>query len=278
MNGNGARVKHRSPQSRGEGSLEHGHGMVSLSGSVATPSSQRLQRRQRGNNQDADAPPMFYIIALLSFFLFLRSTSSPNVDEIVDVVAARVTSKVVDEVMARLNNQQTKAKVQLSPTSPNTSPEIGMPISITMTPAERQSKFGGFFSRSVETKAQSGGSYKDYGPHAVLSLPNYQEMLDNRRQCLDAIRSRHKRALADIMGSMTIPKVLLVDPAYHRNVGDSMLTRGEHAFFESYGWSIEKDSVYECDMIQGNGLTKSCNDVLPRLPEDVKVAFWHAGG
>jgi hypothetical protein len=52
-----------------------------------------------------------------------------------------------------------------------------------------------------------------------------------RHECIAKIRARHEQLLAPLVTpSAGHPHALLVDPAYHENVGDSMLTFAEHAF------------------------------------------------
>ena len=155
--------------------------------------------------------------------------------------------------------------------------------------------------------------------------------LQRRHECIAAIRKRHDEILGPlflttapivshqleeeeedhlprrIAASITRPrlkKVLLVDPAYHKNVGDHMITLGEMAFLQRMGYATtattrprETNSgenlnaaVYEeCTYIQGGPFLPLCDDFLLKRQqqqhENVSsssfspgVALWHGGG
>jgi exopolysaccharide biosynthesis predicted pyruvyltransferase EpsI len=100
-----------------------------------------------------------------------------------------------------------------------------------------------------------------------------------RHQCIEKIRQRHSTALGPFMDSSDNRRVLLVDPAYHRNVGDHMITLGELEFMKRVGYGAETQS--QCHYIQAGGVVPHCNDVINKQnPAQVSLplALWHGGG
>jgi exopolysaccharide biosynthesis predicted pyruvyltransferase EpsI len=81
-------------------------------------------------------------------------------------------------------------------------------------------------------------------PTAIRLHDARSAFVKKRHQCVEAIRNRHK-VISDLLkpflpqiikdGSQYHPKVILVDPAYHANVGDHMLTLGEFVFLRGLG-------------------------------------------
>lgn len=109
-------------------------------------------------------------------------------------------------------------------------------------------------------------------PKSIELFSSKDPVVNLRHKCLAAIRARH----VDFYKSV-FPKgqILLVDPAYHSNVGDHMLTLGEHQFIKRMGLK----PPLECDYIQAGGFVPRCSEYLwMKLPKDVSVAMWHAGG
>jgi hypothetical protein len=81
----------------------------------------------------------------------------------------------------------------------------------------------------------------------------------------------------------------LVDPAYHTNVGDHMLTLGEIEFLQRHG--IQKQNVAQCHYLQAAWFVPTCSSLLLTLNSNANhhdnrsrnsstssVALWHAGG
>lgn len=81
-----------------------------------------------------------------------------------------------------------------------------------------------------------------------------------RHECLKHIRTRQAQVLNDL--DRTTPP-LLIDPAYHRNVGDSMITYGERSFL---------GSVDECRYVQAHASMPACRD------DGQHSLWWHGGG
>ncbi len=93
-----------------------------------------------------------------------------------------------------------------------------------------------------------------------------------RHKCLASIRARHVNFYKSVFPE---GQILLVDPAYHSNVGDHMLTLAEHQFIKRVGLK----PPLECDYIQAGGFVPRCSEFLwMKLPKDITVAMWHAGG
>ena len=121
----------------------------------------------------------------------------------------------------------------------------------------------------------------------------------NRWHCLQHIRQRQDDVLfsqtKNILGSMDGAAVL-VDPAYHANVGDHMISVAEQVYLqrhhlqppppntESSSSSTEMriPRIDECSYFQAGPWAEPCSDVLTRTTTttttDPKFAFWHGGG
>jgi exopolysaccharide biosynthesis predicted pyruvyltransferase EpsI len=70
--------------------------------------------------------------------------------------------------------------------------------------------------------------------------------------------------------------VLLVDPAYHANVGDHMLTLGELEFLQRP--MQQPTPIDQCYYVQAGGFYPVCTDVYTDSTDQPKLALWHAGG
>jgi exopolysaccharide biosynthesis predicted pyruvyltransferase EpsI len=140
---------------------------------------------------------------------------------------------------------------------------------------------------------------------------------NHRHQCIQAIRNRHTTLLAELFPTHSHhpPRLLLVDPAYHSNVGDHMLTLGELVFIKNtlYHSTNKKNQdddptqqglPSQCHYIQAGGFYPSCTEVIttttnnqqqeqgPNNKKDhhhsnspnnydydcYEYAMWHAGG
>jgi exopolysaccharide biosynthesis predicted pyruvyltransferase EpsI len=100
-----------------------------------------------------------------------------------------------------------------------------------------------------------------------------------RHQCIEKIRQRHSATLGPFMDARDNRRVLLVDPAYHRNVGDHMITLGELEFIKRLGYAAETQS--QCHIVQAGEFVPRCNVVINQeYPAQVAqpLALWHGGG
>ena len=68
------------------------------------------------------------------------------------------------------------------------------------------------------------------------------------------------------------PPLLLIDPAYSFNVGDSLIVYGELVLMERLGYSNHT----ECNIFQSQGFSRNCEN-FTHLP-DGGMAWWHGGG
>ena len=66
--------------------------------------------------------------------------------------------------------------------------------------------------------------------------------------------------------------LLLVDPAYHSNVGDTLISYGELALIERMGFKNHT----ECHIAQSLGRSKACGDF--QQFEDNSLALWQGSG
>jgi exopolysaccharide biosynthesis predicted pyruvyltransferase EpsI len=100
-----------------------------------------------------------------------------------------------------------------------------------------------------------------------------------RHQCIEKIRERQSAALGPFMDASDNRRVLLVDPAYHRNVGDHMITLGELEFMKRLGYAANTQS--QCHYVQAGEFVPHCDVVIyqPNPAQAVQpLALWHGGG
>jgi exopolysaccharide biosynthesis predicted pyruvyltransferase EpsI len=100
-----------------------------------------------------------------------------------------------------------------------------------------------------------------------------------RHKCIEKIRQRQSATLGPFMDASDNRRVLLVDPAYHRNVGDHMITLGELEFIKRLGYATERQS--QCHLVQAGEFVPDCNGVINQQnPAQVAqpLALWHGGG
>ena len=96
--------------------------------------------------------------------------------------------------------------------------------------------------------------------------------------CIVSIRRRHLHELKDVFRrpQFQAHPILLVDPAQHENLGDTLLVLGEIEFLNAMGWG--ERSVHECGVTQAKAAPR-CPAVLnASAPGMYKLALWHAGG
>jgi len=97
--------------------------------------------------------------------------------------------------------------------------------------------------------------------------------VDKWNHCLNSIQKRILQAFSDKFTDKSLNKypVLLVDPAYHGNVGDNMLNYGELVLMEYFSRNNT-----ECGVFQSMRKNVYCD----RFDDfkDNSLAMWHAGG
>lgn len=72
---------------------------------------------------------------------------------------------------------------------------------------------------------------------------------------------------------------MLVDPGYHDNVGDNLVTYGEYRFLNKLGYSNRQ--IIECHLSSTKShMSTRCDDTefLAKTRESTQIAVWHAGG
>ena len=106
-----------------------------------------------------------------------------------------------------------------------------------------------------------------------------------RHQCLKAVRKKHLHTFKTLIRTETTstnnPTVVLIDPSYHPNVGDHMLTLGELKLLENI--SQLQFPTIQCHYSQAQSFVPGCNEILDHIGREFKthkkkIALWHAGG
>jgi exopolysaccharide biosynthesis predicted pyruvyltransferase EpsI len=134
-------------------------------------------------------------------------------------------------------------------------------------------------------------------PPSLTSHPPQPIQLDwssnPRHACLYEIRKRHTSLLGPYFPpSESTPQhrqpqqhtILLVDPAYHSNVGDHMITLGELAFLPTTSRDHQqRRDIYQCSYVQAGTYAPPCAEEIPRHCHAAAVAapttaVWHGGG
>ena len=118
-------------------------------------------------------------------------------------------------------------------------------------------------------------------PLAIPLFQNSEPAIIQRHTCIQRIRQRH----VDLLGPwIAVPQppqkehVLLVDPAYHANVGDHMLTLGELQFLNHSLPAFMMEPT-QCHYVQAGGFFSTCTEVIRSSKRNInKIALWHAGG
>lgn len=95
-------------------------------------------------------------------------------------------------------------------------------------------------------------------------------------RCIRQIETRQVDVLSDILSRKHNKKypLLLIDPAYHDNIGDNLQVLGELKYFIKFGWGA--NTINTCNIAQGDGRIRSCHDFSNFTKS--RVAIWHAGG
>ena len=113
-------------------------------------------------------------------------------------------------------------------------------------------------------------------PKSIPFMSASEPFIRVRHTCIKAVRDRQNQIFQKVLGQEPV-EILLVDPAYHSNVGDHMLTVGELEMIET---SLNLPKPEQCYYIQAGGFYDVCTKVVRRSGPDAtnKVAMWHAGG
>jgi exopolysaccharide biosynthesis predicted pyruvyltransferase EpsI len=112
-------------------------------------------------------------------------------------------------------------------------------------------------------------------PTPIRLMETNDPTIKQRHKCISAIRKRQQAFFQDFFENNT--EVLLVDPAYHSNVGDVMLTIGELQLIQG---TMQQEPPKQCHYIQSNHFYPLCDPTIRALEGNNRhhLALWHAGG
>lgn len=139
--------------------------------------------------------------------------------------------------------------------------------------------------KSFEAKFTTSTQLPDTIPlYSVQSSPILQ-----RHTCIAKIRERHQQAYAPYIKERIHDndRALLVDPANHKNVGDSMITLAELTLLEKLGYNrIDGPAplVKQCRYWQAQKPMEHCEDAMlnwaisPSSQQYPTPALWQGGG
>lgn len=137
--------------------------------------------------------------------------------------------------------------------------------------------------------------YKSRAPPSIpLLKPGIPDYQTARHECIQSIRERQLKLFrpwivdpGDAVNDQE-ESAILIDPAFHSNVGDHMLVLGEHAGMKMFGYP----KIAECGYGQAMGYAPRCEHSSFLDPHAIpleqrqeksngkynKLALWHAGG
>ena len=103
------------------------------------------------------------------------------------------------------------------------------------------------------------------------SLPVF---VQHRHTCISHIRKTHFRTLGLYLRSDT-NRTIYLDPAYHENIGDTMLSMATHWFFAQLN-----QETMPCHCLQALVNHPTCDEHLfdKAQAQNYRVAAWHPGG
>lgn len=135
----------------------------------------------------------------------------------------------------------------------------------------------------VEEKVRAESSPFTSSPPERIPLDTQGHV---RHRCLQSIRRQHETLLHNYVASAA--SILLVDPAYHSNVGDHMITLGELSLITS---TVDEDPartippavLSQCSYIQAGNYVPPCDEVIANVSVGAttpvpRLAIWHGGG
>lgn len=116
-------------------------------------------------------------------------------------------------------------------------------------------------------------------PEAMTLFDTDNEGVRKRHECIVKIRESAHQLLDPHLQSFAQSQrsVLIVDPAFHANVGDNMIYQGELGFLKPLGY--EGSSVEHCGYAQSESFAKiKCKIYLQDDNTGNSFALWHGGG
>jgi pyruvyl transferase EpsO len=103
-----------------------------------------------------------------------------------------------------------------------------------------------------------------------------------RHYCISKIRQKHETTIGGFIRSFSAGKAsqnsgqeaLLLDPAYHPNLGDTLLTLGTERFLHDLGLADTPQCLYTNSQLMKKQLPKCSATMMTSKT----IALWHAGG
>ena len=122
---------------------------------------------------------------------------------------------------------------------------------------------------------------KSRAPEAIELFKTDDPSIRKRHECIAKIRERTRDQLRPFVKTYedTQTHTLLVDPAFHPNVGDNMIYYGEVQFLRSLGF--DNLTIDTCSYRQADKFAQRCERHLKdQDPKAVMLsnAYWHGGG
>ncbi len=108
-----------------------------------------------------------------------------------------------------------------------------------------------------------------------------ERMVVNRNKCLKKVKKAHVEFFKGLQFSTyKQPRFLHVDPSYHGNFGDTMLTKSLVSLIHKTLHFIEPFSCGYAQSSWGVVPIKNCDEVIPTVyaHTNQKIALWQAGG
>ena len=118
-------------------------------------------------------------------------------------------------------------------------------------------------------------------PDRIRLMDSKDPAILQRHTCIKRVRERQLETFQEFFDKLP-PTILLVDPAYHANVGDHMLTLGELEFIQG---TMKREAPKQCHYVQSDHFYPHCDNIIRDinlsgggLGQKQNLALWHAGG
>jgi exopolysaccharide biosynthesis predicted pyruvyltransferase EpsI len=124
--------------------------------------------------------------------------------------------------------------------------------------------------------------------HAHATSGQTREQLstasDLRTKCINGVRQIHNEKLGSFIKKINLHRTLhdghlnvLIQPAFHENLGDTLLTNAEQLFFKRQNFSYQM-CLHRASWPERNISHCHTHFGQPKNREARNLAFWHAGG
>jgi exopolysaccharide biosynthesis predicted pyruvyltransferase EpsI len=190
--------------------------------------------------------------------------------------------------VAFLVHVMTRRRLQMEP--------FDMKHSAAETAVSLDPAFGFSLTQAQQQESRGTSPWTSKPPDSIpLNTKGGRPHIRLRHECIRRIRDRHFQRFGPFLlnqnAQQQIREVLLVDPAYHRNVGDHMITLGELVFLQRLQQLFNPNlSVSQCGYIQHGGFVPHCDSYFASTTYKTrqtqqsqhytnnKIALWHGGG